>query len=154
MGAADDTGSRTGSDPGEGAEPIDDVGRAAEPGDPPAPGAQWDEVHGRWERWDEATGEWAIVGDDVGDGVAPAAENPLPPFLARELRLAEDLEAVHTEVADVDRASPSGPAPRGAQWNEVEGRWERWDEGAAAWVEATVEPESPEQTDQVRGTSA
>ena len=40
-------------------------------------------------------------------------------------------------MSDVDRASPTGPAPRGAQWNEVTDRWERWDEATESWVEAT-----------------
>jgi len=120
-------------------EPVDDVDRLAQPfGEPPVPGAQWDEAHRRWEVWDEAAGEWRIVGD-AGDGVAIADENPMPLLLARELLLAAELEVTHDVVPDIDRASPQGPAPRGAQWNEVSGRWERWDEASEGWVEATVE---------------
>jgi hypothetical protein len=130
---------------GEGAsEPVDDLGRAPEYGDPPVPGAQWDELHRRWEVWDEGTETWVVVGDDAGDGVAPEEENLLPPLLAREVLHAEEVEArPHPTVHDVDRSSPQGPAPRGAQWNEIVGRWERWDEETEAWVEATVEPEDP-----------
>ncbi len=119
----------------EPAEPIDDLHRNAKPGEPPVEGAQWDEVHRRWEVWDDAAGEWVVVGDG-GDGVAPADENPLPSLLAREVLLADDLDAEHHVVADVPRASPNGPTPRGAQWNEVTDRWERWDEATESWVEA------------------
>jgi hypothetical protein len=130
---------RMASHVGEGPEePVDDVERVALPGDPPVPGAQWDEVHHRWEVWDEDASTWRIVGD-AGDGVPIADENPLPPLLARELLHAEEVEAAHLPVSDVDRSSPVGPAPRGAQWNEIEGRWERWDEATEAWVEATVD---------------
>jgi hypothetical protein len=116
-------------------EPVHDVDRAAIEGEPPVPGAQWDEVHRRWEHWDEATQAWVVVGEDAGDGVDPGAENPLPPLLARELQHAEELEAAdEPDVPDVDR-QPEPPAHvPGAQWNEVAGRWERWDEGAGAWV--------------------
>ena len=135
---------RMASHAGEGpAEPVDDLERQAERGDPPVPGAQWDELHRRWEHWDESAQMWVVVGDDPGDGVAPAVENPLPALLARELLEDDEIEARHETVADVDRSSPQGPAPRGAQWNEVTDRWERWDEAAEAWVEATVEPEPP-----------
>ena len=120
----------------EEAEPVDDLDRRAKPGAPPVEGAQWDEVHRRWEVWDDPTGEWQVVGDP-GDGVATADENPLPPLLAREVLLADELEAGHQVVPDVARASPVGPAPRGAQWNEVTDRWERWDEVTESWVEAT-----------------
>jgi hypothetical protein len=120
----------------EPAEPVDDVHRNAKPGEPPVAGAQWDEVHRRWEMWDEATEEWQVVGD-AGDGVAVEDENPIPSLLARDMILADDLEAEHHVVPDVARASPVGPAPRGAQWNEVTDRWERWDEATETWVEAT-----------------
>jgi hypothetical protein len=127
---------------GEGTdEPVDDLSREPIPGDPPVPGAQWDEVHRRWEVWDEAAGEWRIAGDDRGDSVAPSEENPLPSLLARELQHGEELEAADETISDVPRASPTGPAPRGAQWNEIDGRWERWDEATGAWVEATVDAE-------------
>lgn len=101
---------------------------------PPEPGAQWDEVHGRWERWDEASQAWVVVGDP-GDGVAPGAENPLPALLARELQHAEELEAgEEPPEPDVERAPEPPEHVPGAQWNEVEGRWERWDDTAGEWV--------------------
>ena len=135
---------RMASHAGEGApEPVDDVERKAEPGPPPVHGAQWDELHRRWEVWDDATGSWVVVGDEPGDAVAPDAENPLPPHLARELQHGEEVATHHELVADVDRSSPQGPAPRGAQWNEVADRWERWDEATGEWVEAALEPEPP-----------
>ena len=149
MGELEDTfgssvSARMAAHAGEGApEPVDDVDRQAEPGAPPVKGAQWDELHRRWEAWDEDAGAWVVVGDDPGDAVPPDEENPLPPHLARELHHGEEVEAHHHVVADVDRSSPQGPAPRGAQWNEVTGRWERWDEAADEWVEATLEPEPP-----------
>ena len=137
---------RMASHAGEGpSEPVDDLDRLAEGGEPPVEGAQWDELHRRWEKWDENTGAWVVAGDDPGDGVPPAEENLLPPLLARELAHADEAEAQpHQTITDVDRSSPQGPAPRGAQWNEVSGRWERWDESAASWVEATLESEPPE----------
>jgi hypothetical protein len=114
-------------------EPVDDVGRSAAPGDPPVPGAQWDELHGRWEHWDDASQAWVIVGDS-GDGIAPEDENAMPPLLARDLLHADEMEFQHMEVADVDRVAEPTDGPPGAQWNEVEGRWDRWDEAAGAWV--------------------
>lgn len=130
---------------GEPSPRVDDVTRnALPPGDPPVPGAQWDEVHRRWELWDEASGEWQIVGEETGDGVAPREENPLPALLARELLIADEAEEAHQVVPDVQRQSPAGPAPRGAQWNEISGRWERWDEDSESWVEATVDNEPPD----------
>lgn len=109
--------------------------RAPVPGDPPVAGAQWDGLHGRWERWDAAAERWVVVGD-AGDGIDPADENPLPAFLARELRLGDDIAETH-HVIDLDRAPrPTQPLP-GAQWNEVLARWERWDEAASAWVEVS-----------------
>jgi hypothetical protein len=115
-------------------EPVDDVARIGPTGPPPVHGAQWDEVHGRWEAWDAETEQWVVVGDP-GDGVAPAVENPLPANLARELHHAEELEADdQPPVDDVERApEPPEPVP-GAQWNEVEARWERWDDAAGTWV--------------------
>jgi hypothetical protein len=115
-------------------EPVDDVGRTAAPqGDPPVPGAQWDELHRRWEHWDEASEKWVVVGDP-GDGVAPEDENTMSPTLARELLHADEMELEHVEVPDVARAAEPSEGPPGAQWNEVEGRWDRWDETAGAWV--------------------
>jgi hypothetical protein len=120
---------------GEGAhEPVDDVHRGAQEGEPPVPGAQWDELHERWEHWDEAAEAWIIVGDDTGDGVAPQDENPLPSLLARELLHADEQDLEHVTVADVARAAEPSDGPPGAQWNEVEGRWDRWDEATGAWV--------------------
>jgi hypothetical protein len=120
-------------------EPVADLPRAPLDAEPPVPGAQWDELHHRWEAWDEARQQWVVVGDG-GDPVDPAEENPLPPLLARELQHAEDLEAAEDpDVVDVARApEPPGHVP-GAQWNEVVGRWERWDEAAGAWVEVPAE---------------
>jgi hypothetical protein len=124
-------------------QPVEDVDRAPTPGEPPVPGAQWDELHRRWELWDEGTEEWVVVGDDPGEGVAPSDENLLPPTLARELLHADEVEArPHLTIDDVDRSSPQGPAPRGAQWNEIVGRWERWDEATDSWVEAKAEPDA------------
>jgi hypothetical protein len=115
-------------------EPVDDVGRTAPPqGDPPVPGAQWDELHGRWEHWDETAQAWVIVGDR-GDGIAPEDENTMAPALARDLLHADEMELEHVEVADVARAAEPTEGPPGAQWNEVEGRWDRWDEATGAWV--------------------
>jgi hypothetical protein len=118
--------------------PAPDVERAPVEGEPPVPGAQWDEVHRRWEQWDEAAQAWVVVGDDHGDGVEPGDENPLPALLARELHHAEELEATEPpDVPDVDRApEPTSHVP-GAQWNEVAGRWERWDEATGAWIPAS-----------------
>ncbi|MET0902902.1 MAG: hypothetical protein ABWZ52_06675 [Acidimicrobiales bacterium] len=136
---------RMASHAGEGpTEPVDDLPRAAVRGEPPVPGAQWDEVHLRWEHWDEETETWVIVGDDVGDGIPTSEESSLPAVLARDLLHADEMEADHEVVRDVDRASPSGPAPPGAQWNEVAVRWERWDEASASWVEAVDDPAAPE----------
>jgi hypothetical protein len=129
---------------GEGpTEPVDDLEREAVQGEPPVPGAQWDELHKRWEHWDEASQEWVVVGDDPGDGVDPGEENPLPALLERDLRLADEVEAAHPPLSDIGREAPAGPAPRGAQWNEVVGRWERWDEARDEWVEATVDTDPP-----------
>lgn len=119
-------------------EPVEDVPRSPEPGEPPVPGAQWDEVHRRWERWDDAGQAWVVVGDG-GDGIDPSDENPLPPLLARELQHAEELEAAETEdpvVPGVEAVPEPSEHPRGAQWNEVAGRWERFDAASGAWVPA------------------
>jgi hypothetical protein len=116
-------------------QPVVDVPRAAPEGDPPVEGAQWDEVHRRWEVWDAEAAAWVVVGDDQGSGVAPDEENPLPPQLAREVQRGAELEAAdEPPVPDVDRVPEPETAVPGAQWNEVEGRWERWDEAAGAWV--------------------
>lgn len=133
-------------DPARSPEEVTDLDRAPQPSAPPVPGAQWDELHQRWEVWDEASGEWQVAGDDAGSGVAPSDENPLPSLLAREVTRGEELVAAQDPVPDVDRASPQGPAPRGAQWNEIAERWERWDEATESWVEATADAEGPEPT--------
>lgn len=130
-----------GDDPHRG-DPVADVPRAPLAGDPPVPGAQWDELHNRWEHWDEESGTWVVVGDP-GSGRAPGDENPLPSLLAREVTLGDEVEAAEVHIPDVGRLpTPSGPAPLGATWNEVVGRWERWDDTTEAWVEAVDEPES------------
>ena len=133
----DDLGVNVGIVAGMGEEPrpaVEDHRRVAPRGEPPVPGAQWDELHQRWEAWDDATETWLVVGDDPGR-VAPADENPLPSVLARSERLVDDLDTERVEAPERRQAEPDD-APRGAQWNEVAGRWERWDEGADAWVEA------------------
>lgn len=113
---------------------VDDIERESVPEEPPVPGAQWDEVHSRWERWDEDSASWVVVGEDAGDGVAPADENPLPAPLARELVRADDVEP-EERYQDVDRTpAPGLPPEPGAQWNEVDARWERWDDTSSSWV--------------------
>ena len=103
---------------------------APEPQDRPE-GAQWDEVHRRWERWDETTNAWVALTE--GDGVPIDEEVSLPPLLARELaHLGEMPEREH--VPDRDRRPEPPSHVKGAQWNELEARWERWDETAEAWV--------------------
>lgn len=127
------------------ADRVIDLERAVQPGPPPVPGAQWDELHRRWERWDEAAQAWRVVGAS-GDIVRPPSEGPVSAFLAGEVARAahaaditdgpdaEDDGRIH--VLDVDRlAAPPQPVA-GAQWNEVRGRWERWDDVLEEWVEA------------------
>lgn len=118
---------------------VDDLPRTGVPGAPPVPGAQWDELYKRWEHWDESTQSWVVVGDDPGEGVAPDDENPLPSTLARELLRADEAAAHRPIVPDVERAAEPAAAPKGAQWNEIRGRWERWDEAAGEWVEALAD---------------
>ncbi len=132
---------RMASHAGEGPhDPVDDLDRAAVQGEPPVPGAQWDEAHRRWEHWDEAAQAWVVVGDDAGDGIAPADENPLTANLAREILRTDELETEHEVVPDVSRGAVRGDPPPGGQWNEVLERWERWDEAGGAWVEAASDP--------------
>ena len=144
MGELDETygssvNARMASHAGDGPpEPVEDVDRAPEGGEPPVKGAQWDEVHQRWEAWDDATEQWVVVGD-AGDGIDPSEENPYTAHLARELHHADEVIGDHEVVADIPRDAPPGPAPRGAQWNEVAGRWERWDEASASWIEAAAD---------------
>lgn len=116
--------------------PVGDFDRAAVPGEPPVPGAQWDELYRRWEVWDDAVQGWVAVGDEPGAPIAPAEENPLPSHLSRVTLAADDLATEHVTASERRLAEP-GDAPEGAQWNEVLGRWERWDEGTEDWVEAT-----------------
>ena len=111
-------------------------------------GAQWDEVHRRWEVWDEATEEWTMVGD-AGDGVAIAERTRCRRCSRGTSCTPTSSRPPTTSVADVERASPVGPAPRGAQWNEITDRWERWDEATDAWVEATGADDP--RADQARG---
>lgn len=141
MGAYPVRVARHADDPMHDDQNVIDLDRLARPDEPPVPGAQWDELRGRWERWDEAAGTWMIVGQ--GAPVPRPDIEAVPAFLTREIHHAEDLEAnepIH--IIDVDRlAAPTQPVP-GAQWNEVVGRWERWDESAEAWVSARVDAPS------------
>lgn len=121
-------------------ERVIDLTSGGLPGPSPVPGAQWDELHLCWEVWDEAAQGWMIVGDDSGRRILPLDEVPLPPpLLARELIHADEIDPLENHVIDIDRmAAPTQSVP-GAQWNEVVGRWERWDEAAGSWVEARAD---------------
>lgn len=131
--AADDPGRSQGDDA------TIDLTRAPQPASPPLPGAQWDEVRGQWEVWDEAAQAWTVLGDATGAHVEPLHELPLLP---PDLPPAQEPDPLEQHVIDIDRlAAPSEPVP-GAQWNEVTGRWERWDEAAGAWVEARSDASS------------
>jgi hypothetical protein len=118
-------------------ERVIDLERAAKPGPPPVAGAQWDELHRRWEVWDDAAQAWLAVREGSGERYLPLDEAPLPPpRLASELVHADDIDPLERHVIDIDRlAAPPQPVP-GAQWNEVVGRWERWDDASGDWVEA------------------
>jgi hypothetical protein len=120
---------------------VIDLRSAAKPGEPPVPGAQWDELHGRWEHWDEAAGSWLIVGDSSASPVLPPARNAIPTSLANELGSHHDVDAERepVHIVDVDRIVAPAESVPGAQWNEVVGRWERWDDAAQAWVEARAD---------------
>lgn len=122
--------------------PVGDFERAAVPGEPPVAGAQWDELYRRWEVWDDAAQEWVAVGEATGAPIAPGEENPLPSSLARVTLAADDLATEHVTPPERRLAEP-GDAPEGAQWNEVLGRWERWDATADDWVEATEDNAPP-----------
>lgn len=113
--------------------PVDDLERVAQPGEPPVPGAQWDELHQRWERWDEDAQAWVVVGDAPGVDVAPPDENPLPPHLSRVAHAADELDDEPAVAAEHRRPEPD-EGPAGAQWNEIVGHWERWDDATSAWV--------------------
>lgn len=119
---------------------VQDYVRAPQPGSAPVPGAQWDELHSRWEVWDERGQQWLAVDPVTGERSVPTDELPVPPpLLARELVHAEEIDPIEDHVIDIDRlAAPPRPVP-GAQWNEVVGRWEIWDEAASAWVEALAD---------------
>jgi len=135
---------REGDAAGHDDDRVIDLDRAALIGEPPVPGAQWDELHRRWEHWDEINERWVIVGDDRGSGVDPLSENPIPALLARELLRTAELEEDDDEpkIVDIDRlAAPKHTVP-GAQWNEVRGCWERWDDAAGTWVEVAVDTSS------------
>jgi hypothetical protein len=120
---------------------IIDLRRVAPEGPPPLPGAQWDELRSHWVWWDEAAQQWVVAGEHGETRPAPT-EPLLPPRLARELFHAEEIDPIEDHVIDIDRvAAPPQPMP-GAQWNEVAGRWERWDDAAGAWVEAVAEAPS------------
>lgn len=114
---------------------IVDLDREVAYGEPPVPGAQWDELRQRWERWDEVAGHWVTVGDELGEPVLPP--DAIPSSLVQEL-LDEDDDRPH--IIDVDRMAAPSEAVPGAQWNEVVGRWERWDDAAGAWVDALAAP--------------
>lgn len=120
---------------------IIDLRRVAPEGPPPVPGAQWDELRSNWVCWDEPAQQWVVVVEGGERRAVP--EGPLPPpRLAQELIHAEEIDPIEDHVIDVDRiAAPAQPMP-GAQWNEVVGRWERWDGAAGAWVEAVAEARS------------
>jgi hypothetical protein len=119
-------------------EPTDDLPRIGPDGPPPVPGAQWDEVHTRWERWDDQVGGWVVVGDP-GSGVDPAHEHDMTPAERRAVvdnldrRRRARVEPTTVEAPPTS-SPPAGVAPPtpGAQWNEVNDRWERWD--GSAWV--------------------
>jgi hypothetical protein len=121
---------------GEGRRKVVDLDRVAQPGEPPVAGAQWDELHGRWLVWDEAAETWLIVGDEPGELILPLDEIPLPPPLLA-LKLSHEAPA-RDHVVDVDRLARPPQPMRGAQWNEVAGRWERWHDATGEWVEAVA----------------
>lgn len=124
-------------------EPTIDLTRARQPDEPPVPGAQWDEVRGQWEVWDDAAQAWGVVGDQTGARILPLDELPMTPLLDRELHRADPVdESEEDHVIDVDRLAAPTQAVPGAQWNEVVGRWERWDDAAGAWVEARADAPS------------
>jgi len=123
-------------------EPTIDLTRAPQPDEPPVPGAQWDEVRAQWEVWDDAAQAWGVVGDQTGARILPLDELPMMPVLDRELHLTDSIDEPEDHVIDVDRlAAPPQPVP-GAQWTEVIGRWERWNDAAGAWVEARADAPS------------
>lgn len=117
---------------------IDDVDRLPVPGAPPVPGAQWDEVHARWEVWDRSSAHWVVV-------AAAAAAMPVPvEEMEREPAGLDSLFGTETPEPSGDdrwiidlRAQPTpGDQIAGVQWNEVVGRWERWDDRTGRWIPA------------------
>lgn len=129
-------------DPRDHAAQIIDLRTEAPRGTPPVAGAQWDERRGRWLVWHDEAQVWMVVDDRTGEMLAPVDDAGLPPTLLRELYHADEIDPPDSQVIDVDRlARPPQPVP-GAQWNEVTGRWERWDDQAGAWVEALAEDSS------------
>lgn len=125
--------------PSDGQHDVVDLRRAGS-GAPPVVGAQWDELHEHWEVWNEQLEEWFVVAGASGELIVPMEEEvrlrlPLP-HLARELDHAEEIDPIEDHVIDVDRLAQPAIPVAGAQWNEVLGRWERWDETSEAWVEA------------------
>lgn len=111
---------------------IDLDERSPLPPGPPVHGAQWDEVRRCWERWDDASGAWLLVGTGVR---VPDPEVPLD--LAASTSGVDRPprgEPSTDHIIDVDRLAPPPQEVPGAQWNEVMGRWERWDRATAAWV--------------------
>jgi hypothetical protein len=118
---------------------VIDLTSTARPDRAPVPGAQWDELHGVWECWDDAVESWVIAGGTEGGRLVPRPDgNVVPPFLRREIEHLEEIEAEAeaAHIIDVDRLAEPPRPMRGAQWNEVLGRWERWSDEAGAWVEA------------------
>jgi hypothetical protein len=111
------------------------VVRTPIPGPPPIPGAQWDEVRAVWMRW--IGEEWVEVeehidGPTLGD---PIEDVVLPAALAYDLAVAKELDLTTDEVViDLRAPEPTVKVP-GAQWNEVAGRWERWDDDARTWLQ-------------------
>jgi hypothetical protein len=117
-------------------EPAIDPARAPRPDGPPVPGAQWDEVRAQWEVWDDDAHAWLAVG---GSGAQVLALDEMPVLPPTDLDGTDPVDEAEDHIIDIDRlAAPPQPIP-GAQWNEVAGRWERWDDAASAWVDASAD---------------
>lgn len=116
---------------------VIDLDRSARPGDPPVPGAQWDELHERWEFWDEVSQSWHSVDAEGRHATRPEAVG-LQPLAPGSVPMSPDVETEdeRPHILDLDRLAEPAESVPGAQWNEVVGRWERWDESAEAWVDA------------------
>lgn len=122
---------------------VDDVVRAPIPGPSPVPGAQWDEVHAHWEVWDRARACWHVVATAAPYSPVPDGEDDRPPadldaiFAAGAVHAAASHRTDDDEVVIDLRSLPEPRGhPAGTQWNEVVGRWERWD--GNGWVPAPV----------------